>query len=944
MSHDQGNISKADAAAYSSSDSDESANDDFGDFNPRKRRRTGHNAKDSAALGIFGSDSEDDGPGRRWKGKKDLRNKGMSFVSGGKERLDEDDDEEDDDEYAEPARFGLGAKGTVPDDDEEEDEEEDTMTGVGLGFRASAPTAAAATPTATSRTSFVKPQYDGSTPLGRGFVPSSATEPVLKQGLKDEPSSTSNNAPKPSAFSKTGGGKAKSFAARMMEKMGYVEGQGLGAEGQGRNVIIEPTLRPQGAGLGAVKEMSKQEKEEMKRQKKLRGEEVVDSEEEDKKRKRERRKKRAQGLDSGTASGGSTPARRPKTKYVTVNDMKKAAPGLHIPDAFAPILDMTGPGQKMLTSGSGLLTPTAGTETVERTEARKLAGRAQRDLTAFVEEWKTLEERKAWLDMETHQRQQELDEVEGEFSKLQIFASVLDEVQRAAAAREWDPVINGLRKVEAEGSANNDDLAGIAVAAIHPFMRDAVQGWLPLEDPKLGDFASDLMSIRGVLGLKNKSTNGNAVAKWDQQEVDGTHRHHQKSTTPYESMIYKLLFPKLVTAISKPKQKEQEQQSKEKQQLENWDVYDPTTLLAIFEKWDDLFPAFVRSQLLDPVARRLDEAVSNWNPLKEQRDPKKPQTLPHLWVFPWLQHLPAHHLEPKGTGLVADIRRKFTKLIDAWEFDRGVVPGLKPWKELFRPSKSQDQWKPLVMRHIVPSMAKYLRKNFRVDPSDQNPYIPMLEGIMSWTDIIAPSTIAGVIATEVFPMWHEVLYQWLTTPEADHDEIATWYQSWQEDILPELASQESIAAEFHKGLVQLQRAVELGPDVQAKLPRPDGKPAHHHHHPKAHHGRSSKADNKAAPAPPPPAAVPAEKTFRQEIEDWCTENDLRFMPMSNKTTDRGERYWRVTARMDGKGGFLSYFQGDLLVVERRKGDDIVLRRDQPERWTELEDRLLAEVE
>ncbi|KXJ86278.1 hypothetical protein Micbo1qcDRAFT_168600, partial [Microdochium bolleyi] len=73
MSFDPASISKADAAAYSSSEDDEDSgaddfaqpsadprDDDFQDYNPRKRRRTGRNAKESAALGIFGSDSEDD--------------------------------------------------------------------------------------------------------------------------------------------------------------------------------------------------------------------------------------------------------------------------------------------------------------------------------------------------------------------------------------------------------------------------------------------------------------------------------------------------------------------------------------------------------------------------------------------------------------------------------------------------------------------------------------------------------------------------------------------------------------------------------------------------------------------------------------------------------------------------------------------------------------------
>jgi tuftelin-interacting protein 11 len=50
-----------------------------------------------------------------------------------------------------------------------------------------------------------------------------------------------------------------SFGARMMEKMGYKEGQGLGKQGTGRIGIIEVRLRPRGVGLGAVDDNSANE-------------------------------------------------------------------------------------------------------------------------------------------------------------------------------------------------------------------------------------------------------------------------------------------------------------------------------------------------------------------------------------------------------------------------------------------------------------------------------------------------------------------------------------------------------------------------------------------------------------------------------------------------------------------------------------------------------------
>ncbi|KAI6092982.1 TFP11-domain-containing protein [Hypoxylon rubiginosum] len=925
MSIDTGRISKADAAAYtSSSSSDEDDDfdpqaDEFRDLNPRKRRRTGRNAKESAALGIFGSESEDDGPGRRWKSKKDLRHKNVAFVSAGQERMnqdldeDKDDDLDDDDEEDEHNhRPGLGAK--IPPPQPTEDDEE--MTGVGLGFGASTQGLGWAPPTqrqnmstmgeTPSRPPKIKARYDGATPLGKGFVPSSANEPVLKSNLKDKPSPAPT--PKPSAF---GGGGKKSFAARMMEKMGYVEGQGLGAEGQGRNVIIEATLRPQGVGLGAVKEKSEHERKEEKRQARLRGEEVIDSDEERKKAKRERKKK---GLSSTPGSGASTP-KRSKTKYLTVNDIRKAAPGLHIPDAFTPILDLTGRDQKLLTSSSALLTPTSGTEVAAQTEARKLALRAQGDLTAFVEEWKNMSERKAWLAMEESQYQQELKDLESELSGLTVFSSVLDGVYQAASDKEWDLVIAGLKKAESASSTHGDkELASIAVSVIHPFLKDAVQGWQPLDDPKLGNFSSDLSDIKGLLDLKSDK---NAITKWQDSEIDGTHRHHTRSTTPWESMIYQVLFPKLVTAIS-----------------QTWDYHDAAPLLGFFERWEQLLPDFVRSTLLEQVVRRLEEAVSNWKPKKKHENL-------HIWLFPWLQHLPVHHLDPKGTGLVAEVRRKFRQLIDAWDYSKGVIPGLKQWKDVFRPTRDQDQWRPLVMHHILPGMGRYLRTNFRVDPSDQEPYLEMLNGVLKWTDVISTSMVGEVIVSEVFPMWQDILYQWLTSTDANYEEVGQWFEWWKDEVFPkEITTLPSVAAEFEKGTAMIETALDLGSDAKGKLPRPDGRPAHQ---PKSR-PHKSKSDRRHEPVLPPQQALEKpEPTFRDEVEEWCQENDLQFIPI-RKANEEGKHYFRITARMDGKGGVLAYFRGgDSLAVESRK-TNLELKRDSKDDWGLLIEPLYQEVE
>ncbi|KAK7426253.1 hypothetical protein QQZ08_007283 [Neonectria magnoliae] len=797
-SFDPSRLTKATAADYSSSASESEddylvpgldGDNDFGDANPRKRRRLGGNNKEKAALGIFGSDSEDEGPARKWK-RKTLRSKGMSFVTTG--AGDGEDSEADGQDQADTDSEGagpvLGATAIRQDEDEDDDDNDEDEGDVGLGFGGAGLGFGGAVPTmgrfgnsqdpqqdpsgdAPSHPAF-RTKFNGKNPLGMGFVPSSSRQPVLKEP-RDDGSPTPRNKPQPSAFSAKGKVNAKSFGARMMAKMGYQEGQGLGKEGQGRNVIIEANLRPQGAGLGAVKEKSRQERQEEKRQAELRGEVVVDSDEEEKKK---RRRKTAKGKTIGSAfdSATSTP-RRQKAKYLTAEELKAAAPGLHIPDAFAPILDMTGPGSKMLTSTSGIMTPTTGTATPESTEvieARKLVKRAQADLLAFSDEWKSLEERKTWIDLELKEKEQEMDDLRSDLERLQVFSGL---VTSELATADWDQLIHCLQKALELGVAQAE-VADIAVAAVHPFLRAA--DWDPLTQPTR--FASDLKGIVGLL----MPTDGkhNSVGKWDSSEVstDDVYRSHHKSTTAYESMMYKNWLPKALVAVR------------------SWDIFDPTPMLNILEAWNELLPPFVRAQFINNITRKLETAVSDWNPKRRRQS----HHLPHIWLFPWLQYLPSYHLDPKGTGLVADVKRKFRQLIDSWEFERGLFPGLTQWEKVLG-----SQWRPLVMSHVLPSMGKYMRTNFRVDPADQEPYLPVLTGILRWTPMLGTRKVAEVLVQHMFPMWHEKLEQWLALDDADLSEVAEWYGWWRLILPLDVAETRGVRGEFDKGLNVMGNAV-----------------------------------------------------------------------------------------------------------------------------------------
>ena len=245
--------------------------------NPYQNKRRKTNGKEDALYGIFAESSEDEGTYARNSKAKPKRSdwaKAPTFTASEKPvQLDDPmpvDDDDDDQQKEDDDASGEDSEGSAGEDDEEEveveaEDEVEEQSNKSEASRSPSPP---------------------SVRVGLTFG--------SKQGIGQKFTRESNPSPKPvplpaselAHFSKIQG----SFGARMLAKMGWQAGTGLGATGDGIVIPIESKLRPQKMGIAfkGFKEKTEQSKMEAKR----RGEDV--SGDEDEKTKKFKRKAKEQ--------------------------------------------------------------------------------------------------------------------------------------------------------------------------------------------------------------------------------------------------------------------------------------------------------------------------------------------------------------------------------------------------------------------------------------------------------------------------------------------------------------------------------------------------------------------------------------------------------------------------------------------------------------------------
>jgi tuftelin-interacting protein 11 len=416
-------------------------------------------------------------------------------------------------------------------------------------------------------------------------------------------------------------------------------------------------------------------------------------------------------------------------------------------------------------------------------------------------------------------------------------------------------------------------LPAVALAAALPALRAELAGWAPLADP--GRPLPVLAAWRPLLAPRGGRAEAAAAAR-AAAEGAGRPAADPVADPPdaYARLVVSALMPPLRAALAA-----------------GWDPAtgaDALEALVSALSTPHALPAGMLAHVMGHlVLPRLVAAVEAW-------DPRAPGPPAHAWLHPWLPHLGA----AAAGELWPRVRAKFGAALRGWHpGDASARAALAPWARVFAPRDFET----LLRRAILPPLAAALA-GCAVDPGTAAADAAPLEWAAAWAGLAPAALLADLLEAHFFPRWHAALRHWLAGAP-DFDEVARWYLSWKARFPDALLADGRVRAQLAAGLDAMNAAVEgaplpaapQAPAAAAPPPAADGRDVLNERYGAAH-----------APAARPAALPAREASLRELIAEFAAEAGVAFAPRPGRARDGLPVYafGRVSCVVDAAAGLV----------------------------------------
>ncbi|KAK7107599.1 tuftelin-interacting protein 11-like [Littorina saxatilis] len=653
----------------------------------------------------------------------------------------------------------------------------------------------------------------------------------------------------------------RGIGAKLLEKMGYKPGAGLGKALQGITTPVEAVKRKGRATIGAYgSERSERS---------LKDYPVVDEEEQESKKFQEdlHQWKRQPEVKKG----------KPKYVYKTAQELidsgsKQRKKTTSAVGPKVKVIDMTGKEKRVLSGyhaiGKVHDKPDEEEDVVERGGVRSfdmpelvhnlnlLVDITEEDIVVNERRMRHDEDRLVNLKFEEERLKTVCGQEEKQLKKLSDLLEIVKgceerthkDCENPLTLTECVDVFKVLRD-EFYTEYKLYDLASLSIAVIFPLVKNFLSTWDVLRDPDYG--VNTMQEWRLLLEDESASLNPSTA------DMD-----------PYHRLLWDVWLPPVRSTILK------------------WNPREYQSLIAMLEAWEPALPRWILENILDQlVLPRLLQEVDNWNPLTD--------TMPiHSWLHPWLP-LMGEKLEP----LYAPIRHKLASALTNWHpSDVSAKIILEPWAGVFR----QGHMDAFLVKNVLPKLGQVLEE-MPITPHQQT--LDPWRWVMAWKDIMPLVPMVSILEKAFFPKWVQVLIAWLSNMP-NYNEITRWYLGWKAQMPEKFLQYPTIRDHFNKALDIMNQAVSghFAPGMKENIA--------YFTHTERRQMETQSAYPPSQPSGPPPIAsrVGPEPTmrsagastvplsFKDLVQKRAEEENLLFAPVPGKSQE-GHQVYRLGKAM-----------------------------------------------